>query len=361
MDENLLKSLSQLESNLSKHKSSKEALRIFCMYSVKLFRDSENVIVRVNQGDLRLFCENGIEKKPFFSVPFSIDQEDYFYEVFFNEERSISLTKEDFDIFSKLVMVISRELGEIEDEILQNFDSNIERKNNFVLNSVKENSADEFLFNNFYQRDILYDLMPFKVKEILLIASLYDAFTIENEGNFTQKILGEFSKLNLTSFPRVTAVSSYPDAYKKMTSKHYDLIIVMVGNDRDTPIQVIETLKKDFDYLPVYLLLNNNADVSEFQKYKENNFVDNLFIWNGDSRIFFSMVKLLEDRLNLENDTKIGHTRLILLVEDTARFYSRYLPDLYLIIFKQTRSVMENITETDEMYKVLSGRVRPKS
>ncbi|MBN2892978.1 MAG: pyruvate, phosphate dikinase [Bacteroidales bacterium] len=361
MKERLLKSLSHLNEILANCQTLEEAFRIFCMRSAKLFDSPKSVFTRINQYNPGVLCENGKQRKAFFTIPFTVDNDKYFYEVFFDESALSAVTETDFETFNNLAKIISKHMGVVDEEVLKKFDSCIHHQQKFSPDEHKSNQGfDEFLFRNFYQRDVLYDLMPFKVREILLISSLYDAFTIESEGNFSQKILGEFFKLNLTSFPRITAVSFYYDAFKQLCAKHFDLIIVMVGNDKKTPIKALEALKTDFSHIPVYLLLNNNADVSEFIDFKLNKIVDNLFIWNGDSRIFFSMIKLLEDNVNLENDTKIGHTRLILIVEDTPRFYSRYLPELYLIIFEQTRSVMENINETDELYKVLSLRVRPK-
>lgn len=361
MNETLVRSIRRIEDTLENCQNTEEALRVFCMRSVNLFHDKSDVVTRINKSSPGVLCEKGVQKKAFFSVPFFVNEEKYFFEVFFNNDRLQTTNETDFLIIEKLTKVISKHFGHVDEEFSKKYESCIHYKYELSLNKTKQESEyDNVLFKNFYERDVLYDLMPFKVKEILLVASLYDAFTIENEGNFTQKILGDFSKLNLTSFPRVTAVSFYYDAFKFLCEKHFDLIIVMVGNDKKTPIKIIETIRKDFQHIPIFMLLNNNAAAHDFINYKFNGLVDNLFIWNGDSRIFFSMIKLLEDRINLENDTQIGHSRIILLVEDTPRFYSRYLPELYMKIFEQTRDVMDNITETDELYKVLSVRVRPK-
>lgn len=360
MNEILLRSISRLDESLKNSQNYSEALRIFCMRSGNLFNNSSEVLTRITDGEIGFFCEKGVQRKPFFSLPFLIDQKKYSFQVFFTENRIKNVSDFDFDIFTNLAHIIEKNFGPIDQKYLKHFEAKINFNYKLSVAKNEEFLYPDVLFKNFYERDLLFDLMPFKVKEILLIASLYDAFTIENEGNFTQKILGEFSKLNLTSFPRVTAVSFYYDAFKQLSEKHFDLIIVMVGNDKKTPLQIIDSIRNDFSYIPVYLLLNNNADVLEFIDLKLDGFVDNLFIWNGDTRIFFTMIKLLEDRINIENDARIGHSRVILLVEDTPRFYSRYLPELYIIIFEQTRSVMENITESDELYKVLSVRVRPK-
>ena len=218
----------------------------------------------------------------------------------------------------------------------------------------------KFLNNYNADRDMLHDLMPFKVKEILLVANLYDAYSIEKEGRFTDHILGEYHQLNLTSLPRVTGVSSEQDALRQMEIKHFDLVILMMGVDKKHPMTISKTLKKKYPYVPLFLLLNNNSDL-EFvdSQRKEMRVFDNIFVWNGDSKVFFSMVKLLEDRVNLENDTRVGLTRVILLVEDSIKYYSRYLPMLYQIILEQTKRLIEDVN-TDDLYKVLKLRTRPK-
>ncbi|HAN17645.1 MAG TPA: pyruvate, phosphate dikinase [Bacteroidales bacterium] len=202
--------------------------------------------------------------------------------------------------------------------------------------------------------------MPFKVKEILLIANLYDAYSIEKEGRFTDHILGEYHQLNLTSLPRVTGVSTEDEALEAMENKHFDLVILMMGVDKKTPLKISHTLKEKYKYIPLFLLLNNNSDLTILEEQKKDlSSIDKVFVWNGDSKVFFAMVKLIEDKVNVENDTRGGLTRVILLVEDSAKYYSRYLPMLYKIIMEQTRRLIEDVN-TDDLYKVLKMRARPK-
>ncbi|MFO8234917.1 MAG: PEP/pyruvate-binding domain-containing protein [Bacteroidales bacterium] len=218
----------------------------------------------------------------------------------------------------------------------------------------------KFLNNYNADRDMLHDLMPFKVKEILLVANLYDAFSIEKEGRFSDHILGEYHQLNLTSLPRVTGVSTEEEALKQMGEKHFDMVILMMGVDKKKPIEISQSLKEKYPYIPLFLLLNNNADLEFLDQKKESlKSLDNIFVWNGDSKVFFAMVKLLEDNVNIENDTKVGLTRVILLVEDSVKYYSRYLPMLYQIILEQTKRLIEDVN-TDDLYKVLKLRTRPK-
>ena len=218
----------------------------------------------------------------------------------------------------------------------------------------------KFLNKDTYSRDIYHDLMPFKVKEILLISSLYDAYSIEREGRFTEHMLGQYGQLNLTSFPRITGASTISQVFTLLKQKHFDLIIYMVGVDKQTPVVVTKQIKNKYPYIPIYLLLNNNSDVGYFtKKIHKFQFIDRIFAWNGDSNIFFSMIKLLEDKINAENDTNIAQVRVLLLVEDSPVYFSRYLSFLYRVLMEQTKRIIEDVS-ADELYKVLRMRARPK-
>jgi hypothetical protein len=217
-----------------------------------------------------------------------------------------------------------------------------------------------FLNKNNYDRDVYHDLQPFKVKEILLVANLYDAYSIEKEGRFSEYVLGEYHQLSLTSVPRITGVSSAEDALVQLNAKHYDMVIFMVGVDKTLPVSISAQIRSAFPYIPIFALLNNNSDVAYFtdvsERYKN---IDRVFVWNGESKVFFAMIKLLEDKINVENDTRVGLVRVLLLVEDSPQYYSRYLPLLYGIVMDQTRRIIDDVS-TDELYKVLRLRARPK-
>lgn len=217
-----------------------------------------------------------------------------------------------------------------------------------------------FLNKNTYTRDIYHDLMPFKVREILLISSLYDAYSIEREGRFSEHMLGQYGQLNLTSIPRITGVSSAQQALNLLRKRHFDQIIYMVGVDKKTPVSSSRLIKEQYPYIPIFMLLNNNSDVSYFKSEQTNlPFIDRIFAWNGDTNIFFSMIKLLEDKINVENDTKVGAVRVILLVEDSPIYSSRYLSFLYRVLMEQTKRIIDDVS-TDALYKVLRMRARPK-
>jgi hypothetical protein len=218
----------------------------------------------------------------------------------------------------------------------------------------------KFLNKHNSDRDIYHDLMQYKVREILLVANLYDAYIIEQEGRFFEQVTGEYYQLNLSSAPRITGVSTPEEALEKLHEKHFDLVIVMMGVDKSTPVRLSRIIKQIYPNIPIFMLLNNNSDVAMFE---DGNIpmtsIDKVFVWNGDSKVFLAMVKYIEDRLNVENDIRIGLVRVILLVEDSARYYSRYLPILYSIVIEQTQHLIEEVN-TDELYKLLKMRVRPK-
>jgi hypothetical protein len=217
-----------------------------------------------------------------------------------------------------------------------------------------------FLNRNNYNRDIYHDLMPFKVKEILLVANLYDAYSIEKEGRFSEHVLGEFYQLSLSTMPRITGVSSSDEVFEQLETKHYDLVIIMMGVEKQFPVELSKKIKEKYQYIPVFTLLNSNTDIALFESEPEKlTWIDRVFVWNGDSKIFFAMINYLEDKINVENDTNIGMVRVILLVEDSPKYYSLYLPNLYNIVLEQTKHIIEDVT-TDELYRILRLKARPK-
>ena len=225
---------------------------------------------------------------------------------------------------------------------------------------VSSRFLQRFLNKYTYNRNIYHDLMPFKVTEILLISSLYDAYAIESEGRFSEHVLGQYGQLNLSSFPRITGASNLRQATKLLQTRRFELVIYMAGVDKKTPLLVCEAIKNEFPEIPIFLLLNNRSEDTHLEeKIDTINYVDKFFTWNGDANIFFSMIKLLEDKINVKNDTQLAQVRVILLVEDSPLFYSRYLSFLYKVLMEQTKRIIDDVS-SDELYKVLRMRARPK-
>ncbi len=288
-----------------------------------------------------------------------------FYLKSFKNEYEGPFLKEERQLIDNLSSIIVNYLNSLEArEILKQSVKSESIKteiNEFKTPAINSRQLlQKFLNKQNANRDIFHDLMPYKVREILLVATLYDAFSIEKEGRFSEHILGEYHQLNLTSMPRVTGVSSFEEALDLLRSRHFDIVILMIGSDKRTPIEISKKVKKEFSYIPIYVLLNNNRDVSVFKSLHPGlQSIDKLFVWNGDSKVFFAMVKHLEDKVNVENDTQVGLVQVILLVEDSEQYYSKYLPLLYHSVLEQTQRIIEEVS-TDELFKVLRLRARPK-
>lgn len=211
-------------------------------------------------------------------------------------------------------------------------------------------------------RDIFQELMPFKIKEILLIANYYDAYTIEREGQFSDKIIGEYLQVNLYTAPRFISVASEKEAKKVLEERHIDLIIIMAGLDKQTPQEISRDLKVLHPHICQLMLVNNNADLAYFHTIEDklSESIERLFVWNGSTKVFLAMAKYIEDKKNIERDTRLGDVRVILLVEDSIRYYSRYLPLLYTEIMTQTQKLIHAEPNNSDMSLVMKIRVRPK-
>lgn len=361
-----LSAINQTTKILKEGKSIEETLRQICMLLPKAWQYPEYTVARI------AFDRKEIKTPGFIDTPWMQKQNfetvdhlkgtiDIRYLKSFPELDEGPFLKEERHLIDNLATIIANFLNSLKAKsVLEENDEEVDKPIVDVGKITSRQLLQQFLTKQNLDRDVFHDLMPFKVSEILLIANLYDAYNVENEGRFLEHILGEYYQLNLTAIPRVTGVSSYEEASIQLKSKHYDLIIVMMGADKHAPIEMSKNIKLIYPYIPIFMLLNNNSDIAEFDEHTDAiKVIDKVFIWNGDSKIFFAMVKYLEDMVNVENDTKIGLVNVILLVEDSAKYYSRYLPMLYASVLEQTKRLIEDVSN-DELYKVLRLRARPK-
>ena len=209
-----------------------------------------------------------------------------------------------------------------------------------------------------FESQTVHQLMPFKVREILLVSSLYDAFIIEEEGLISEMVIGEYRDLQLSSPPRVTRVKSGKEALSQLQKKSYDLIITMSKNIGMDPFVFGEKIKSLCAETPVFLLATDTADLVKVQKHGLSKHIDASFYWVGDSKLFLALIKLLEDKINAPYDINNANVRVLILVEDSIRYYSMFLPLLYSEIVQQTeRSISEDV---NELQRLLRRRARPK-
>ena len=283
-----------------------------------------------------------------------------YYTKEFLEEFEGPFLKEERDLIKNIAGLITGYINSITaKEFAGSSEPKMGERENIAGLSIRQ-LLQKFLDRHNAERDVFHDLMPFMVKEILLVASLYDAYSIEGEGRFSDHMLGEYYQMSLTTLPRVTGVSGEDEAFARLESRHYDMIIIMLGVDKSNPIELCGKIKKKYPYIPTFLLINNPGDIPFVENQKKLGVpFDNYFVWTGESKVFFAMAKLLEDKVNVENDTKKGLTGVILITEDAAEIYSTYVPMLYTLVFEQTRNLIEDVS-SDELYKVLKLRARPK-
>jgi len=205
---------------------------------------------------------------------------------------------------------------------------------------------------------IFHNLMPFKVREILLVSSLYDAFIVEEEGLISEMVIEEYRHLLLSSPPRVSHVASGEEALKKVKTHKYDLVITMSKNIGMNPIEFGKKIKKECPGLPVILLATDTSDLIFCQENVDKEGIDKAFFWYGDTSLFMVIVKYVEDKINVKYDTINGNVQVIIVTEDSIHDYSMLLPTIYSKLVQQTqRSISEDL---NEMQRLLRRRARPK-
>ena len=201
-------------------------------------------------------------------------------------------------------------------------------------------------------------LMQQRLNEVLLVSSIYDSFIIEEDARLSDQIFEEFHNLNLRTLPHISRASSVNQALKLLEEKEFDLVITMRHLGEVDPWAFAGEVKKIRE-IPVILLLNNSADLQYLSAEKANaSNIDNVFVWNGNPTVFVAMIKLLEDRVNIDRDIKEGDVRVIIVVEDSIHFYSLYLPVLYTEIMRQTHRLIHE--GGNDYHSLLKMRSRPK-
>ena len=217
----------------------------------------------------------------------------------------------------------------------------------------------EAKLSQLYLRDTAFqNLMQRRIYNVLLIASPYDAFMMEEDGRIEEQLYFEYTSLNLSSPPRVAQASSYEDAYEQLTTKSFDLIIAMPGNDIGQTFREAKTIKQLHPDIPFIVLTPFSREVSRRLANEDFSGVDYVFSWLGNVDLLLAIIKLMEDKMNSDNDILEVGIQTILLVEDSIRFYSSVLPHLYKFLLKQ--SLVFSTEALNEHEQMLRMRGRPK-
>ena len=210
-----------------------------------------------------------------------------------------------------------------------------------------------------YLKDTAFqNLMQGRIFNVLLLASPYDAFMMEEDGRVEEQLYFEYVSLNLSSPPRVTRVSDLDKALDAMSQKHYDLVIAMPGVDIPETFAAARTIKKEHPDIPIVVLTPFSREVSRRLETESMEGIDYVFSWLGNVDLLLAIIKLLEDRMNADNDINSVGVQMILVVEDSVRFYSAVLPTIYKFLLKQSRVFStEALNEHEQMLRM---RGRPK-
>ncbi|NWF50171.1 MAG: histidine kinase [Ignavibacteriaceae bacterium] len=201
--------------------------------------------------------------------------------------------------------------------------------------------------------------MQFKIQEILLVSSIYDYYLFEEDGRLYELIRSEYQNLNLSQAPEITHVTTGSEALELLSGNNkFDLIITTLHIEDMHVIKFANQVKSMGINLPIILLAYDNKERKELTTRYDTSVFERIFIWSGDFHLLIGIVKYIEDRLNVENDSENIGVQVIILVEDNIKFYSTYLPLVYTEIFNQSqRLISEGINIT---HKYLRMRARPK-
>ncbi|MDU1903410.1 MAG: PEP/pyruvate-binding domain-containing protein [Dysgonomonas sp.] len=202
------------------------------------------------------------------------------------------------------------------------------------------------------------NLMTKRIYNVLLIATKYDIFILEEDGRVDEQIFFEYTSLNLRYPPRFTQVSSEEEALEYLNEYHYELIIHMPNMDDSDMFAVARNIKTKYEDIPLIVLTPFSREVSKRLSTEDLSFADYIFSWLGNSNLLLAITKLIEDAMNVEHDTETVGVQIILLVEDSVRFYSSALPALFKIVLEESKEFSKEAL--NEHHKMLRMRGRPK-
>ena len=210
-----------------------------------------------------------------------------------------------------------------------------------------------------YFKDTTFaNLMRHRIYNVLLYASKYDAFILEEDGRIDEQLFNEYTALNLRYAPRFTLVSSPEEATELLKERSFELVISMPSGDSINPFEWAKGVKAQFPEIPIVVLTPFSKSVSQRIANEDLSAIDYVFSWLGNADILLAIIKLIEDKMNVEEDIKSVGVQVILFVEDSIRFYSSIVPQLYKYVFTQSRSFMtEALNEHEQMLRM---RGRPK-
>lgn len=201
-------------------------------------------------------------------------------------------------------------------------------------------------------------LMTKRIHNVLLIATQYDSFILEDDGRIDEQIFNEYVSLNLSNPPRFNQVRDERAALQELSNNHYELIIQMPNMDDTDVFAISHEIKSMYPDIPFVVLTPFSKEVSKRLEMEDLSDVDYVFSWLGNSDLLLAIIKLIEDAMNVEHDTQSVGVQVILLVEDSIRFYSSVLPVLFKIVLEESKEFSKEALNDHQ--RMLRMRGRPK-
>lgn len=193
-------------------------------------------------------------------------------------------------------------------------------------------------WNKFYLKDVSFvNVMTRRIFNVLIVANPYDAFMLEDDGRIDEKVFDEYMELGLRYPPTFTQVSTTEEAHRVLASTAVDLVICMPGNADNDAFDVARAVKAASPGTPCVVLTPFSHGITRRMQNEDLSMFDYVFCWLGNTNLILSIIKLIEDKMNLEHDIVEAGVQMILLVEDGIRFYSSVLPYLYNYILQQSK------------------------
>jgi len=204
----------------------------------------------------------------------------------------------------------------------------------------------------------LQDLMLYRVHEILLVASSYDSFVLEEDGRLTEQIINEYRTMNFYESPRLWAVETGKKAIELFKKRSFDVVIVMMRLVDIDFIELCSKLRKIDPEIPIILLVFDIYEIELIPKENLYKNIDKVFVWKGKPNVFPAIMKYIEDKKNARRDIKLGGVRTIIFIEDNPTYYSRILPLLYQEIMYHTKNLIDNSLDATNRLLNLRGRTK---
>ncbi len=203
------------------------------------------------------------------------------------------------------------------------------------------------------------NLMRRRIRDVLLVSSLYDLYLFEEDGRLYELIRNEYLGLNLSHSPELTRVSSGKEALALAKEEgRFDLIVTTLHIEDMSALKLAQRVREAGLNIPVVLLAYDNRELKDLVAHQDTSVFDRVFIWQGDFRLIIGIIKHLEDRVNVDHDTRIAGVQSIILIEDNVRYYSSFLPIIYTEILKQSQRLISEGINLSHRY--LRMRARPK-